>query len=69
VNTIHNEGIKLLASTLNSLGIASIVTGAVAPIASFVYGLGQPASPGRLFGAIVAWLVVGEAYTYRHKRF
>lgn len=59
MNLIHNERVKLLATTLNNLGIASVVTGVVAPTAGFVYGIGSWTQPIRLAGAILAWLVAG----------
>lgn len=58
---VHNESVKLLATTLNNVGIASIVTGVVAPSVGFIYGVGQPIPPLKLFGAVLAWLAVGVA--------
>jgi hypothetical protein len=34
---IHNERVKLLASALNALGVALIVTGVIAPVAGVLY--------------------------------
>jgi len=56
---VHNESVKLLAATINNVGIASIVTGVVAPSAGFIYGVGQPMQSVRVFGAVLAWLAVG----------
>jgi len=39
---IQNERVKLTATWLNTLAAATIVTGVLAPIAAFVFGL--PAS-------------------------
>ena len=59
MNLVHNESVKLLATTLNSVAVASIVTGVVAPTAGFVYGLGQPVQTWRVGAAVLAWLAVG----------
>jgi hypothetical protein len=58
---IQNERVKLTATWLNTLAAATIVTGVLAPIAAFVFGL--PASGALsvrtfLFAA-VAWLLLG----------
>jgi hypothetical protein len=58
---IQNERVKLTATWLNTLAAATIVTGVLAPIAAFVFGL--PASGAisvRTFlFAAVAWLLSG----------
>ena len=38
MNAIHNERVKLTATALNNTGIAAVVTGMVAPVASTLYG-------------------------------
>ena len=59
MNLAHNESIKLLATMLNYVAVACIVTGVVAPTAGFVYGVGQPVQAWRVVAAVLAWLVVG----------
>ena len=58
MSLIQNERIKLLATALNNVGVATIVTALIAPAAAFLYGSGH-ASTGHwgLIGA--AWLVGG----------
>lgn len=38
MHLVHNERVKLLAGALNTLAIAVLVTGAVAPTLGVVYG-------------------------------
>ena len=60
MSLVHNERVKLVAATLNNVGVAALVTGVVAPMAGYVYGIGQPIGTGRLAGAITMWLAVGS---------
>jgi hypothetical protein len=58
---IKNERVKLTATWLNTLAAATIVTGVLAPIAAFVFGLpasGAVSVRSFLFAA-VAWLLSG----------
>jgi hypothetical protein len=59
LSLIHNERTKLLASTVNTVGTATIVAGAVTPLIAATSGL-----PGGGFGFgtflfSVAWLGIG----------
>ena len=45
MSLVRNEGVKLLAATLNGVGTAAMVTGVVAPAAGFVHGVGNRCSP------------------------
>ena len=56
---VHNEKTKLLATALNNLGVASIVTGAFAPVAAHILGSLTTDDPLRLASVVVIWLAVG----------
>ena len=45
MKAIHNERVKLTATALNNTGIAAVVTGMVAPVASTLYGTTVPTRP------------------------
>jgi hypothetical protein len=59
MSIVHNERIKLLAGTLNTMGIAMAVTGAIAPVVGAIYGT-MPPMPlwGRIFAGMV-WFSAG----------
>jgi hypothetical protein len=38
MNLVHNERTKLLATGLNNVAVATIVTAIIAPIVGFLYG-------------------------------
>jgi len=42
LKAVHNERLKLLATALNNLGVATIVTGLIAPLVSSLYGFTSP---------------------------
>jgi hypothetical protein len=44
LSLVHNERTKLLASTVNTVGTATIIAGVVAPMIAATYGL-----PGERF--------------------
>jgi hypothetical protein len=46
----RNERLKLLATTVNTIGLAFLVSGVIVPIISLLYGADQPRSP------IAAWI-------------
>lgn len=59
MNLIHNERTKLLATTLNSIAIAIIVTALIAPAVGFLYGTVSPAGGGWWVLIGLAWLAAG----------
>lgn len=62
MNQIHNERLKLLATALNAMGVAHIVTGIVAPAATAIYG-GAARSGFSAWWLLIflVWLSVGAA--------
>ncbi len=59
MDPIHNERVKLTATALNNTAIATIVTGLIAPAASYGYGFAN-LPPGPFWWIIgAAWLVGG----------
>jgi ABC-type multidrug transport system permease subunit len=44
MNLVTNERTKLLASLLNSVAVAALVAGLIAPSTSMLYGLANPAA-------------------------
>lgn len=59
MHLVHNKRVKLLSDALNTLGIAVLVTGAVAPMLSVVYGTFAATSTPLLALIASACLVVG----------
>ncbi len=59
MNLVYNEQVKLLAVTFNNLGIATIVTGAVAPISSYVYGVYQSVPLPTIMALTSVWITSG----------
>lgn len=59
---VHNERLKLRATALNGLAVASIVAGFITPLAALSFGLSAPIY-GVSFAAIaaIAWLAGGIA--------
>lgn len=59
MSLVHNERVKLTATTLNNIAIAAVVAGFVAPVAGVLYGLA--AAPASRFWYLVAlaWLATG----------
>lgn len=55
MSLIHNERIKLTANWLNTLATALVATGAIAPVATWLYGFptatADPLTPGFLSAA------------------
>jgi uncharacterized membrane protein len=64
LSLIHNERTKLLATTANNVGTATIVAGVVTPLIAATYGLAG--SGMGLFTLLVSvgWLSVGVALHY-----
>lgn len=59
MNAIFNERLRLVATFLNNIGVATIVTAIIAPAVSFLYGVGN-LSPNRWWLLIAfAWFLVG----------
>ena len=56
---VRNEQKKLLATAVNNLGGASVVTGVIAPVAGYVLGSLQIDDPLRLASFVVIWMFVG----------
>lgn len=59
MSLVHNEKIKLLAATFNNLGIATVVSGFVAPMVTFVYGSQPPMPYPNLVAIAAIWLSMG----------
>jgi fucose permease len=56
---IHNEQIKLAATALNNIGVASVVTGVTVPLVGRALSAAPPAS-SRYWGWFVAlWFMFG----------
>jgi hypothetical protein len=59
MNLVHNERTKLLATGLNNVAVATIVTAIIAPIVGFLYG-SPSAAATRWWPLIgIVWLLVG----------
>ncbi len=52
---VRNEQNKLLATAVNNLGIASVVTGVIAPMAGYILGSLAIDDPLRLASFVVVW--------------
>ncbi len=59
MSLIHNERTKLLATGLNNIAVATIVTAIVAPVAGFLYG--SPTAAATKWWPLIGiiWLFVG----------
>jgi hypothetical protein len=62
MNPAHNERIKLAANALNNLGVAAIVTGAIAPTAAYLTGTLGETDPLRLLSLAVVWLATALVF-------
>ncbi len=61
MSLVRNEQRKLLATALNNLGVAAIVTGGFAPLVGFLIGTLQEDDPLRIASIVVIWLILGYA--------
>ena len=59
MNLIQNERTKLLATALNNVSVATVVTGIIAPIVGFLYGSPSAAASKWWWLIGAAWLIVG----------
>jgi hypothetical protein len=60
VSLVQNERAKLLATTPNNLAVATFVTALIAPAASMLYGLTNPAGGSRPWALIgFCWFLAG----------
>lgn len=59
MNLIHNERLKLLATAMNNVAIAVVVTGAVAPVLGSLYGIEQRVPTWRVAAAVATSLLAG----------
>lgn len=59
MSLIENERTKLLAATLNNVGIATIITGVVAPTVASFYGATPTNKDYWWFAIAVVWLLAG----------
>ena len=67
MDLIHNEQMKLLATWLNSIGVASVAVGVLTPSAAFLYGLGNApafAATGTVGSIALVYLVIGAGLHY-----
>ena len=58
-SVIRNEQRKLLATAVNNLGVAIVVTGVVAPTVGYFYGTLLVADPLRLVSLTSIYAIVG----------
>lgn len=61
MNLVQNERIKLTATALNNIAVATIVTALIAPAAGFLYGTANPAAGHWWLAVGFAWLTGGAA--------
>ncbi|GEO80624.1 hypothetical protein [Pararhodospirillum oryzae] len=59
MSLIQNERTKLLATALNNIGVAIIVTGVVAPAVATLYGGTLPGAGHWWFVVAAGWLLAG----------
>lgn len=64
--TVHNERVKLRATALNALAIASAVAGFVTPVVALSFGVATSTARDYVGTSVVAlvWLVVGLLVHY-----
>lgn len=65
---IRNEQTKYLATAANNLGVASVVTGAIGPVATYLTGVLQIDDPLRLASTCVVWLAIGISCIFASRR-
>ena len=65
---IRNEQTKLLASAINNLGVAAIVTGVIAPTTGYVLGSLSVDDPLRLLSFVMICLLGGVFMLHRAQR-
>lgn len=56
---VRNEQTKLLATAVNNIGVACIVTGAISPLAGYALGVLQIDDPLRLLSFIMICAITG----------
>lgn len=59
MSLVQNERTKLLATALNNVAVATVVTALIAPAATFLYGAGAPGRGGWWIAIGLAWLAGG----------
>jgi hypothetical protein len=59
VSLVHNERVKLVATALSNIGVATVVTAIIAPIVGFLYGSPTAAASRWWWLIAVAWFVAG----------
>jgi hypothetical protein len=59
MSVIENERIKLTATALNNIGVATFVTALVAPAVSFLYGAFIPGPHGWWLLIALGWCAAG----------
>jgi len=59
MNLIHNERMKLLATGLNNLAVATLVAGILAPIAGVLYGTSSASGNRGWLLVTLIWLCAG----------
>ncbi len=65
---IRNEQTKLLASAINNLGVAFLVTGVIAPVTGYMLGSLAVDAPLRLLSFVMICLVGGALLLHRARR-
>lgn len=56
---VHNERTKLIATLMNNVGVAVIVSGTIAPLFGSVFGLAHASTTGQALLAYLVSAVVG----------
>ena len=59
MSMIHNERTKLLATALNNVGVATLITGVVAPTVATLYGATNVGGDRLWFLVAGVWLLAG----------
>jgi len=59
MSLVHNERTKLLATALNNIAVATVVTAIVAPTAGVLYGSVAAGANGWWFLIALVWLLAG----------
>lgn len=65
---VHDERLKLLATTINGVAVATIVAGAVTPLVVWTYGIQSGGSGFTSFLISLAWLGIGAGLHYLARR-
>lgn len=59
MSLVHNERTKLLATALNNIGVATVVTGFIAPTIATIYGASAVGKDDWWFLIAAVWILAG----------